>query len=144
MIIIVDSREKFPYEFIGYKSIKKSLLSGDYSLLGHEASGIVIERKSLGDFISCCGKQRDRFVDELERMKYFKRKYLIIESTYQYLTKGNFGFTKMKVSSILGTLAKISVQYNVQTIFAGNWKLGEVFVTSVFNQYFEKFREGKI
>lgn len=144
MIIIIDTKEQYPYEFKGYKTITKHLVTGDYSIHGFENTGIIIERKSAGDFLLCCGKERDRFMNELDRMAPFERKFLVIESKFSYLANGDYGFTRIYASSVLGTVAKIATQYNIHPLFVDNHKMGEILVTYLFKQYYEKFREGKI
>lgn len=71
MKIIVDSRERCPYQFQGkhYAGVeieRGSLVTGDYSLHGL-ADRIAIERKELSDLVQCLGRERERFEREIQR-----------------------------------------------------------------------------
>ena len=56
MKIIIDTREQTPWSFPDGVLIERgTLATGDYTLAGLE-NIVAVERKSLADFISCCGK----------------------------------------------------------------------------------------
>jgi len=51
MIILIDTREKLPFQFgRDLKTVRTKLEVGDYSLKGLEHA-VAVERKSLDDFI---------------------------------------------------------------------------------------------
>jgi len=77
---IIDSREQNPLDLSPIKSICSCLQTGDYSVAGLEHL-IAIERKSLQDLVGCCGRDRDRFVRELHRLRSYPVRMLVIEST---------------------------------------------------------------
>jgi len=61
MKILVDTREQTPWSFPKTEQVERAgLTTGDYSLAGLEGL-VAIERKSLEDFVSCCGKGRERW-----------------------------------------------------------------------------------
>src|SRR6516165_2547754 len=81
-IIVIDNREQEPLTFTRLKTVRGTLYSGDYSLRGLEDS-FAVERKSLDDIAnSCLSGNRDRFENELHRLRgyYFKR--LLVVGTH--------------------------------------------------------------
>jgi hypothetical protein len=79
--VVVDTREQAPL-FSGEPwSVRGTLHTGDYSLLGHEGE-VCLERKSLEDAYGTFGRGRERFERELERMRVYRTKAILIEGTY--------------------------------------------------------------
>lgn len=81
--IIEDSREQAPLNFTdikGVEVVRQGLKTGDYSIQGHEDS-ICFERKSVPDLVQTLIEGHSRFLKEIERMKSFKRAYILIEHT---------------------------------------------------------------
>jgi ERCC4-type nuclease len=67
-IICIDTREIEPLTFTRLQSVRGTLYSGDYSILGLEAE-FAVERKSLDDLANCClSSNRGRFQNELPRL----------------------------------------------------------------------------
>lgn len=75
---IVDTREQAAWDLAPMKIVSRGLDVGDYSILGLE-SVIAIERKSLPDFVMCCGGERERFQRELDRLRGWPVHAVIIE-----------------------------------------------------------------
>ena len=67
IVAVVDSREQLPLDLEPLQSVRGTLTTGDYSVAGME-SIVAIERKSLGDLLSCIGKERERFDKEVMRL----------------------------------------------------------------------------
>ena len=78
---IIDTREQLPLDLSPLTCEVGTLPTGDYSLRGLEAS-VVVERKSLGDLVACCGRERDRFQRELDRLRAYPHKLLLVESSF--------------------------------------------------------------
>jgi ERCC4-type nuclease len=57
---LIDTREQTPLVLPGIRAKPPTLATGDYSVSGLE-SVVAIERKSLPDLPSCCGRERERF-----------------------------------------------------------------------------------
>ena len=110
--IAVDTREKKPYDFksvhshrCGYdKSVKShhqkgtpwvglqkmTLTCGDYAL-ATDLGLVGVERKSLPDFIRCCGTDRDRFFRQVAMLKGgVEFPLLVIEADYSHLEVGGW------------------------------------------------------
>jgi DNA excision repair protein ERCC-4 len=109
--IVCDSREQTPFDFKGYPVVYKSLSTGDYSIDGLE-NLICVERKSLQDFVGCCGSGRDRFKRELQRMKAYRYRHIIIEATYNKMLNGTWR-SKLKPSHVTGSMVSWSNRYQI-------------------------------
>lgn len=77
--VAVDTREQLPWSWPVdedakdvFETERRKLDSGDYTLIGDDGELLdhlmVIERKSLEDFVGCVGRERERFERELERL----------------------------------------------------------------------------
>jgi ERCC4-type nuclease len=95
--ILIDTREQYPYRFVGIAGDAKdrglpvivetehvALKTGDYSIRGFEEV-VTIERKSKADAYHSFGSDRDRFECELDRMLTMEFKCLMIECSEQSL-----------------------------------------------------------
>lgn len=89
LTIVIDSREQNPWTFDEMKTELGTLSVGDYSVRGMEQT-IAIERKSLPDFVSCCGGERDRFQRELDRLRGWPISAVIIEASWADLLLGSW------------------------------------------------------
>jgi ERCC4-type nuclease len=77
-VVVYDSREQSPLIFTHLESIRGTLQTGDYSILGLEQL-FSIERKSIDDLVCCCmGENRERFERELHRIRGFSFKRLLV------------------------------------------------------------------
>ena len=78
---IVDTREQLPFDLAPLKSVRGTLTTGDYSILGLERH-IALERKSLQDLVGCVGRERERFDREIQRLRAFECKAIIVEASW--------------------------------------------------------------
>jgi ERCC4-type nuclease len=93
-----------------------TLMSGDYSVAGLEAL-FAVERKSIGDLVSCCiGQNRERFERELHRLRGFRFKRLLIVGSEAEISKGNY-HSNIKPAAVLGTLRAFEVRYDLPVVF---------------------------
>ncbi len=102
---IVDTREQTPFDLSPMATKSGTLNVGDYSVAGLEAV-VSIERKSLMDFVQCCGRERDRFQRELDRLRGWPVSAVIIESTWTTIEGGTWKRPGMKITPnhVLGSL----------------------------------------
>jgi DNA excision repair protein ERCC-4 len=89
LIAIVDSREQNPWLLDPMQTEVGTLSVGDYSLKNLE-SVIALERKSLADFVACCGSERDRFQRELDRLRGWPVSAVVIEASWADLQLGGW------------------------------------------------------
>jgi len=78
---IVDTREQTPWDLAPMRIQSGTLSVGDYSVKGLE-NIVAIERKSLQDFVMCCGAERPRFQRELDRLRGWPVSAVIIEASW--------------------------------------------------------------
>ena len=114
MTVVIDSRERRPYEFTD--AVVKRLLTGDYSLNGLEDK-VTGERKEKSDCYNSLGINRKRFKRELERMAGIDYAAIVIECSL-----GDFlsppPFSRLNPKAAINTLISWSIQYRVHIHFA--------------------------
>lgn len=117
-VVIIDSREQAAWEFQDLASEPGTLSTGDYSLknLTHL---VAIERKSLPDLLGCVGHDRDRFKRELQRLRAYRFRALVIEADYADLERGEWR-SKIQPAAVLGSLAAWTAQYSLPIWLAGD------------------------
>lgn len=114
---IVDTREQTPWGLAPLQTIRATLTTGDYSIVGLTGvDGIALERKSLGDLLGCIGGSRLRFSEELERMHAYRTKAVIVECSFQEFAAGGWRLgigplrskvdPKAAMGSVLGWIAE--------------------------------------
>jgi hypothetical protein len=104
--ISVDTREQRPYHFAN--AVIKALPTSDYSILGFE-DRIGIERKALGDLLTCIAKIQYRA--------------LVVEASLSDLLAS--GPSEIHPSARLGSLVAWSWKYGIGIWFAGNRELAQ-------------------
>lgn len=137
-VIVIDTRERWPYPFKGHLTIRNTLPYGDYSIQGFE-NQITIERKTLNDLLVCFGKERNRFMAEMEGLARYKTKALIVESTYNSVLHHR-QFSKLHRNSAKGSVAKLIADYCIPVLFVGSRAFGEELILSIFKQAMENLR----
>lgn len=143
--IIVDSREQLPFSFTGAKCYegvtvtKGSLTTGDYSLAGLE-SFVAVERKSLPDLVMCLGKERERFVRELERGRALQAFAVICEGDLHELVHGQYR-SQLNPHSACQSVASFMARMRIPFFFAGGRDAAEYMTFSFLKQYAEGERK---
>ena len=101
LTILVDTREQVPPKFSSAVVLQRATLAeGDYTtprLLGRAA----IERKSAGDFLASITHGRERFERELERLRSYAFRAIVVESSLDVLMRHG----RVHPNSVLGTVA---------------------------------------
>ena len=123
--IAIDVQEKLPWRFTGFKCDSphsdkdlviptkiQHLRTGDYSIVSME-DRVTIERKSLADLYGTLGNNRERFARELERMREFEFRALVIEATWLTLSTSPPEHSGMNPKSVFRSLIAIAQRYNV-------------------------------
>jgi len=115
--ILFDQREQAPLRFSSAVTTERVLLPvGDYSLRG-ASDTVAIERKRNGEIQSCCGVDRPRFIEQMERMRLFPVRHLVIEGSWSEVS---LGISRSNISplSVIGTLVKFASDWNIPVWFA--------------------------
>ena len=114
--IVSDTREQLPLVFSRLPSIRGTLQSGDYSVVG-AAELFAVERKSIPDLIGCVTGGRERFERELHRLRGFRFKRILVVGTRQELEAGAYR-SNVKPSSVLHSLAAWEIRFDCPVVFA--------------------------
>ena len=118
--IIIDTREQRPWTFEGqgFQTRRAKLDSGDYSVEGLEHR-VAIERKSLNDWTGTVIRDRARFYRELERLRAFDFRCVIIEAGIREIMAGQYT-SQASPASILAFVAEVTVGQAVPVYLAGS------------------------
>lgn len=115
-LVIVDSREQNPLVFTRLQSVRGTLQTGDYSILGAETL-FAIERKSIPDLVSCCvGENRERFERELLRLRGYRFKRLLIVGTEEQVLAGRY-FSGVKPQAVMASLGAWEARHDLPVVF---------------------------
>lgn len=163
--LIVDSREKEPWNTMSFEIKKQKLDEGDYTLQEfldyEEKTGkktIRIERKSSpSELASNLGKLYKQFQAEMEHLRDFDEKYLICEFSLdevarypegsnipdKYMYKTNKYGKKVKNVKMTGKfmllrLDQLYREYDLNIIYAGNRGNAITIMTELLNEYAKK------
>lgn len=99
---LIDTREQNPLSLHPLAVEVATLATGDYSVRGLEHV-IAVERKSLGDLLGCCGRERERFDREVQRLLAYPVRALVIEADWQDIERGEWRST-LKPQHVSGSL----------------------------------------
>lgn len=126
--IVIDTREQLPWDFSApavvellrteLPTVRGTLPTGDYSVLGLETK-VAIERKSLADFVMCCTQERERFFAEMERMRSYELRAVLIEANQTDVYAHRYR-SKVPPSSVLATASTLIVRYGVHVGWCGS------------------------
>lgn len=121
-VIVVDTREQSPFEFLELASEVGTLKIGDYSARGLTHL-IAVERKSLPDLVNCFGNERDRFEKEIQHIGSYRYRAVVVEATFEDIEKGEWR-SKILPQVVTGSVASWSMRYGVPFYWCGNHDAG--------------------
>ena len=114
-VIIVDQQEKLPLtRFFDPAMVQvetAALSTGDYSLKG-ATELLAIERKSLADLLHCCTTDRERFMDQLRRMKNYPTRFLVVEAKREEI-ESEIYTRNVRAASVINTVLGAAVRWNI-------------------------------
>lgn len=120
LTLIVDSREQRELDFSRFKgvaTVRQGLKTGDYSISGLEDKWIC-ERKSVGDIVGTIVSGHERFLREMERMRDFEERYILIEHSpsvlFSYCMQHGW---QRKFDLVIQSLLAYACRYNVRIRF---------------------------
>ena len=113
--IIVDTREQTPLPFANLPTERRTLATGDYSILGFERD-FSVERKSVADLVQSLTRERDRFSRELQRMRAFDFRRLLVVGTLADLEEHRYR-SLANPKAIIGSLCAFEVRFDVPVCF---------------------------
>ncbi len=173
--VIQDTREQEGWFFTPYDRCDGmeigTLQTGDYTLKGYEEVVCVERKASPSEIANNLGKKKQVFYNEIERMREFPFRYIILEFSASDLInyplslldekdrdiweKHRLGdgplpsykrFQVVKQTKITGkyllkALLEIGIKYEVQILFADNKKNAFTICNSIFKRLAELFDE---
>lgn len=104
---VIDTREQLPLDLTPLRTIVSTLPTGDYSISGLE-DVVAVERKSLGDLLSCVGRERERFDREVQRLLAYPARAPVVEATWPEIERGDWRGNitpRQALGSVLGWMA---------------------------------------
>lgn len=154
MLILIDSREKSPYDFLFYDCVEISrgkLDAGDYTTDILDGV-VVIERKASPTEIAVnlgTKKNKERIYREFERLKDHEAVYFVCEFSESdvYGYPKNTGLSQAKIDKIrisgaylMKLLRQIPQDYpNVHIVFCGSRDEAEMFTYSTLQEWESKY-----
>jgi hypothetical protein len=154
--VIKDTREQQGYFFGPYQSclgmVEQKLDTGDYSIQGLEDK-LCIERKaSVEELAINLGQKKYAFLEEIERMKDFTHKFLVLEFTLADLAKfpkdtripqEKMPSVKITGKYILKCLMEFELYNDVHVLFCGDKQHAFATVSSILKRVNEKYTIGR-
>lgn len=117
MKIIIDTREQCPWHFGDLAEVSRGTLpTGDYALAGD--SGFAVERKSLSDYVQTITSGWQRFRRELDRMKSYPVRVVIVEGEWMDILTGKYP-GNVPPPAIIARTSEL-IMDNVSILFCSN------------------------
>lgn len=141
-VLVIDTRENdnlFKRPPKGLVIVRDTLSAGDYSIKGFETN-IAVERKNLSDLYGSLGKNRDRFKNELDLLRYYERKWLMIEGLEDEVLCYQ-EYSQLHPNSVRGALASIEIRYGIPVVYCDGRKQMERKILDLFVKYYNVKRE---
>jgi len=120
-LLVVDTREpkgKGWEPYLTLPFIRGTIKTGDLSIAGLEQH-IAIERKTLGDLVTCLSHHRPRFEEELRRAQGLDYFAVVCEGFFGDLAKGKY-HSNMTTASAWESVAALMARYKVPFLMAGD------------------------
>ncbi|MFA5135712.1 MAG: ERCC4 domain-containing protein [Patescibacteria group bacterium] len=153
-IILIDTREQLPLRFTRFASEVATLPVGDYGVKGFsdwQCPRFVVERKELNDLCGSLGNGRERFLREIEKMRQFEFRALVIEATEIQIQNHEYT-SQILPASVFGTLDALRVRCNLHVLWCGDAvgaatqveNLVEKFITGIVKEFRQVIKEEAI
>ena len=158
--VVKDSREQDGYTFNRFTSrfheckgmVVRKLDTGDYSIEGLEDK-VCIERKGrISELAINLGKDKHRFMREIERMKEFPFKFLVLEFSLEDVMSfpegsdipdENWNSLKITNKYMLKMLIEFQMYDDIHVIFCGSKKNAKLVVSSILKRVNEYYSIGR-
>ena len=134
LIVWVDSREQAPIDPPpGVELVRVTMPTGDYSTEKLQLFG-VLERKSISDFANSITRDRDRFEDEIRRMRDYRWRAIVIEGDPSQVSRAS----NVHPHSVTGTVASFFARSDVPCLFAGSRPAAARLICGVLRRWQER------
>ena len=142
MIVLIDSREQRPWGFSPEVDTRRCKLDvGDYSLHGF-ADRVSIERKNLNDFISTLIHQRRRFYRELEKLRRYEFRFMVVEAHLQDVLDRRYT-SAADPMAVLGLSNAIMIDFRIPVLFWGRRQVCCTMVENLLQLLWRRFMSEK-
>tara|TARA_B100000131_G_scaffold248836_1_gene242007 strand:+ start:4497 stop:5000 length:504 start_codon:yes stop_codon:yes gene_type:complete len=154
--VIKDTREQSGYYFSKYGTcagmVEQKLDTGDYAIQGMEDKCCVERKGSVEELAINLGQKKHAFLNEIERMKPFPHKFIILEFTLEDLVNfpENTRIPEKQKASIkitgkymLKCLMEFQLHDKVHILFCGNKHNAFLTVSSIFKRVNEMYTIGR-
>lgn len=147
MIIVADTKEKQPLEWLNYADVQvtpQALKYGDYTLRGFDTpdkpGSIIIERKqNANELVGNLGMKWDNFELEMQRMSPFATKLVVVGSPCNFEWLYEKKFIKVTPQFLYSRMAHIQLNYGVSIMFMSNRDQLEHYLYRLFVQNIRMF-----
>lgn len=154
--VIKDTREQTGYYFSKYGTcagmVEQKLDTGDYAIQGMEDKCCIERKGSVEELAINLGQKKHAFLNEIDRMKPFPHKFLVLEFTLEDLVNfpDNTRIPKKQKSSIkitgkymLKCLMEFQLYDDVHILFCGNKHNAFLTVSSILKRVNEMYTIGR-
>ena len=155
-IVIKDTREQSGYYFSKYGTcagmVEQKLDTGDYAIQGMEDKCCIERKGSVEELAINLGQKKHAFLNEIDRMKPFPHKFLVLEFTLEDLVNfpDNTRIPEKQKSSIkitgkymLKCLMEFQLHDDVHILFCGNKHNAFLTVSSILKRVNEMYTIGR-
>ena len=158
--IIRDTREKEGYTFEPVETryhtckgmVMQKLDTGDYTLEGLEDKLCIERKSSVAELAGNVGQDRHRFMREIERMKEFPHRYIVLEFSLSDLmlfpegsniSESDWGKVKVTNTFMLRTLMEFQIFDNIHVLFCDSKKHAKWAVLSILKRVNDIYSIGR-
>jgi ERCC4-type nuclease len=115
-IVAIDSRERSPLKFTRLKSRIVTLPTADYGLYACEGAAAIERKGSLDELITCLSAERSRFERELQRMKAYPFRRLVVIGSRGEIELQRYR-SRIAPKAVLNTLSAFEVRYGLPVCY---------------------------
>lgn len=138
---VVDTREQDPWLFKGRPVLLRrgTLGTGDYSVHGHTARGIALERKSVADWFGSMTSGRKRFQAEITRLGSYDYAAVLVEGPLDLILHGS-GWTSASPGRLVDAFFAMCLAEGVHVMMCQNRPDAEHHAYRMLSAYWRKGR----
>lgn len=138
-VICYDTREQDPFPLLGFATMRKTLKTGDYSIIGLEDK-VAVERKSYSDCWGSMSTGRARFERCVRRLAELDRAAIVIECGVRELAVQPSRVERVTPASVVGGLISWACQYRLPVFFADDRAHAERVTVRFLAAYYKHLR----
>jgi ERCC4-type nuclease len=158
--VVIDTAEQQPYQFLhplvweanrkgrtfrvqtttGKLFIAGTRLSSDYSVLGYHQTGVIVERKSLSDFLGTLGQTRARFEEKLKLINStYEFGSVVVEAEWSQILNGPHPYSQLNLKSAYMSVLAWKQRYSrVHWEFVPGREFGEATTIRILDRWWRE------